>query len=142
MNFLHKKETYSILGAAMEVHKTLGPGFLEAVYQEDLEKEFTMRNISFSREKHLKIWYKEQEMLKFYIADFVCYDKIIVELKALPALTSEHLSQIINYLKATKNEIGLLINFGKGSLEYKRVIFSPQIVSTDCVHRLTQISTD
>jgi GxxExxY protein len=122
MSFLYKSETYSIIGAAMEVHKILGAGFLEAVYQEALEKEFLLRNIPFEREKQLKIWYKGQELSKYYAADFVCYDHIIVETKALSSL-NEHFSQIINYLKATKNEIGLLINFGQESLAYKRVIF-------------------
>jgi GxxExxY protein len=110
----------------MEVHKILGAGFLEAVYQEALEKEFLLRNIPFEREKLLKICYKGQELSKHYAADFVCYDHIIVETKALSSLTNEYLSQIINYLKATKNEIGLLINFGQESLEYKRVIFENQ----------------
>ena len=123
MDFLYKKETYSIIGAAMEVHKVLGAGFLEAVYQEALEMEFQLRNIPYVREKQLKIWYKGQELSKYYVADFVCYDHIIVETKALSALNNEHLSQVINYLKATKNEIGLLINFGQESLEYKRVIY-------------------
>jgi GxxExxY protein len=123
MNYLYKNETYSIIGAAMEVHKILGAGFLEAVYQEALEKEFLLRNIPFKREKQLKIWYKKQELSKHYVADFVCYDQIIVETKASSNLTNDNLAQIINYLKATKNEIGLLINFGQKSLEYKRIIF-------------------
>jgi GxxExxY protein len=122
MSFLYKNETYSIIGAAMEVHKVLGNGFLEAVYQEALEKEFLLRNIPCEREKHFKIWYKGQELSKYYIADFVCYDAIIVEIKALSILTNEHLSQVINYLKVANNEIGLLINFGKESLEYNRVV--------------------
>jgi len=123
MDYLYKNETYSIIGAAMEVHKTLGAGFLEAVYQEALEKEFLLREIPFEREKQLKIWYKGEELSKYYVADFVCYDHIIVETKALSALIDEHLSQVINYLKATRNEIGLLINFGQESLAYKRVIY-------------------
>jgi GxxExxY protein len=123
MDYLYKTETYSIIGAAMEVHKILGAGFLEAVYQDALEKEFLLRNIPFEREEQFKIWYKGQELSKHYISDFVCYGCIIVETKALSALTNEHLSQVINYLKASTNEIGLLINFGRKSLEYKRVIF-------------------
>jgi GxxExxY protein len=122
MELLYKEEVYKIIGAAMEVHQILGCGFLEAVYQEALKKEFTLRNIPYEREKQLKILYKGQELLKFYVADFVCYDHIIVETKALSALTNEHLAQVLNYLKATKNEIGVLINFGRASLEYKRVI--------------------
>jgi GxxExxY protein len=123
MNLLHEKETYSIIGAAMEVHKILGSGFLEPVYQEALAKEFSLRNISFEREKRLRIWYKGYELSSYSVTDFICYDTIIVETKALSAITNEHFSQIINYLKATKNKVGLLINFGKDSLEYKRVVF-------------------
>jgi GxxExxY protein len=123
MSFLHKNETYTIIGAAMEVHKVLGAGFLEAVYQEALEMEFRLRNIPYEREKQLRISYKGKELSKFYFADFVCFDHIIVEIKALSALTNDHLSQVLNYLKATGNVIGLLINFGQQSLEYKRVIF-------------------
>ena len=124
MELLYREEVYKIIGAAMEVHKILGAGFLEAVYQEALEKEFILRNIPYEREKHLKIFYKGQELSKFYIADFVCFDNIIVELKELSALTNDHLAQVLNYLKATGNVIGLLINFGQRSLEYKRVIMS------------------
>ena len=124
MELLYREEVYQIIGAAMEVHKILGAGFLEAVYQEALEKEFMLRNIPYEREKHLKIFYKGQELSKFYVADFVCFDNIIVELKALSALTNDHLAQVLNYLKATGNVIGLLINFGQRSLEYKRVILS------------------
>jgi len=123
MSYLYKDETYAIIGAAMEVHKILGAGFLEAVYQEALEKEFLLQKIPFEREKQLKILYKGQELSKYYVSDFLCYDRIIVETKALSALTNEHFSQVINYLKATGNEIGLLINFGQQSLDYKRIIF-------------------
>jgi GxxExxY protein len=98
-------------------------GFLEPVYQEALAKEFSLRNIPFEREKRLKIWYKGYELSSYYVTDFICYDTIIVETKALSAITNEHFSQIINYLKATKNKVGLLINFWQDSLEYKRVVF-------------------
>ncbi|MDR2813213.1 MAG: GxxExxY protein [Prevotellaceae bacterium] len=123
MSHLHEKETYQIIGAAMEVHKELGGSFLEAVYREALEREFLIRNIPYVREQQLNIYYKENRLSKFYIADFVCFDRIIVELKALPALTNDNMAQAINYLKATDSEIGLLVNFGKSSLEYKRLIF-------------------
>jgi GxxExxY protein len=118
-----KNEVYRIIGAAMEVHKELGHGFLEAVYQEALELEFQERNIPYEREKTLNINYKGQLLKKEYIADFVCFDKIIVELKALSSITNEHTAQVINYLKATDKEVGLLINFGTTSLEYKRLVF-------------------
>jgi GxxExxY protein len=124
MAFLYKNETYSIIGAAMEVHKILGAGFFEPVYQEALEREFLLRDIPFEREKQFTIWYKEQKLSKYYVADFVCYDRIIVETKALSALTNEHLSQVINYLKVSKHEIGLLINFGQESLNFERVVYN------------------
>ena len=107
----------------MTVHNELGCGFLEAVYQEALELEFQYRNIPYQREAQLDIYYKKQLLKKHYQADFICYDKIIVELKALSALTSEHESQLLNYLKATGLRVGLLINFGKKSLEYKRMVY-------------------
>lgn len=120
---LYKQEVYSIIGAAMEVHTVLGCGFLEAVYQEALRLEFSNRNIPCEAEKLIQINYKGIVLKKYYQADFVCYDKIIVELKALSALSSEHESQLLNYLKATNIQLGLLINFGQKQLSYKRFIY-------------------
>ena len=94
MDLLYEKESYSIIGAAIAVHQELGCGFLEAVYQEALEKEFLIRNIPYKREIPLTIYYKNEPLDKFYAADFVCYDKIIVELKALSAITNEHQAQV------------------------------------------------
>ena len=122
MDLLYKKEAYRIIGCAMEVHGNLGCGFLEAVYQEALEREFFLQGIPFEREKALHISYKGHPLQKTYIADFVCFDKIIVELKAQNGLVSEHYAQVLNYLKATGYRLGLLINFGATSLEYKRII--------------------
>ena len=122
-DYLYERETYQIIGAMMEVHKTLGCGFLEAVYQEALAIEFEKQKIPFVKEKRLFLFYKGIQIEKFYIADFVCFDKIIVELKALSALTSTHDSIMINYLKATKLKVGLLVNFGERSLKYKRLIY-------------------
>ena len=122
MELIYKNEVYQITGAAMEVHSKLGCGFLEAVYQEALELEFQFRKIPYRREARLDIYYKDILLKKYYEADFICYDKIIVELKALSGLTSEHESQLLNYLKATNLRVGLLINFGKQSLEYKRMV--------------------
>ena len=122
MELLCKNEVYQIIGAAMDVHKELGCGFLEAVYQEALELEFQLREIPFHRKAKLDIYYKEQILNKYYEADFICFDKIILEIKALSGLISEHESQLLNYLKATKLKVGLLINFGKQSLEYKRMV--------------------
>ena len=123
MELIYEKESYEIIGAAQEVHRILGHGFLEAVYQEALELEFEKRNIPFIREQELKIQYKEQVLRKTYSADFVCYDKIIVETKALSSLNSEHESQVLNYLKATEFKLGILINFGEKSLKFKRLVF-------------------
>jgi GxxExxY protein len=122
-DYLYESETYKIIGAMMEVHKTLGCGFLEAVYQEALAIEFERQKIPFVREKKLLLFYKEIQLEKFYVPDFLCYDKIVVEIKALSALTSTHDSIMINYLKATKLKVGLLANFGEKSLKYKRLIY-------------------
>jgi GxxExxY protein len=119
-----KEETYAIIGAAMEVHKQLGNGFLEAIYQEALEIEFHQKNIHYTREVQLNVSYKGQILKKQYFADFICFDSVIVELKALSDITTEHESQILNYLKATNKKVGLLINFGKTSLQYKRIVNS------------------
>ena len=120
--YLYQSETYKIIGAMMEVHKTLGCGFLEAVYQEALAIEFDRQKIPYVKEKKLLLFYKEMQMEKFYAADFLCYDKIVVEIKALTALTSTHDSIMINYLNATKFKVGILGNFGEKSLKYKRLV--------------------
>ena len=122
MSLIFEEETYAIIGAAMEVHKELGNGFLEAVYQEALAIEFANRKIHVERESPLKIHYKNTQLSKVYIADFICYGKIIVELKAVSRLSVEHEVQLLNYLKATKLKLGLLINFGAKSLEHKRMV--------------------
>ncbi len=121
MNLIYEEETYKIIGAAMEVHSTLGNGFLEAVYQEALAIEFEKRGIPFKQETKLEITYKGQILSKYYQADFICCDKIIVETKALKELSGIDEAQLINYLKATGLKIGLLINFGAESLEHKRL---------------------
>jgi len=118
---IYKEESYKIIGAAMEVHKILGPGFAEPVYQEALAIEFEIRGIPFEQEKQLKISYKDRILKKTYQADFVCYDKIVIETKALSQLISDHESQVLNYLKATNYKLGILINFGEKSLVYKRL---------------------
>ncbi len=120
--FPYKNECYQIIGCCMEVHKALGPGFLEAVYQEALSLELKDANIPFNKEKVLEVWYKGILLEKKYVADFICFDEVIVELKACDSLSPEHIAQVLNYLKATGKKIGLLINFGSQSLQYKRVI--------------------
>jgi GxxExxY protein len=109
----------------MEVHSTLGCGFLEAVYHEALIAEMISRQIPFTHEVELPIIYKNQKQETTYRADFICYSSVIIEVKALDNLSSKEESQLINYLKATRLELGLLINFGHTSLEYKRYIYSP-----------------
>ncbi len=123
VDLLLKEEVYRIIGACMEVHKQLGNGFLEAVYQEALEEEFKIQGIPYVREKQLKIEYKGKVLKKFYIADFVCFENIVVELKALSSLTNDHEAQVLNYLKTTGNKVGVLVNFGTSSLQYKRFVY-------------------
>ena|SRR5436190_304894 len=116
--------TYTIIGAAMEVHTQLGCGFLEAVYQEALALELSLRNVPYVREVELPVSYKGRRLGATYRADLVCFDSVIVELKALPALSGLEEAQILNYLKVTGLEIGLLLNFGTESLQYRRFVFS------------------
>lgn len=114
--------TFAIIGAAMEVHRELGCGFLEAVYHEGLAIELSAREIPFARELILPVHYKGQSLQVGYRADFICFERIIVELKALSQLTSVEDAQVLNYLKATGIEVGLLINFGASSLQCKRLV--------------------
>ena len=119
---IYKEESYDLIGACMEVHKTLGCGFLEPVYQEALSIEFSKRGVPFIREAGLEISYKGQKLNKQYTADFICYDKIIIEVKALSQLNTEHIAQTLNYLKITGFSLGLLINFGTKTLQHKRLV--------------------
>ncbi len=120
--YIFKRECYEIIGCCMEVHSELGCGFLEAIYQEALELLFMDTEIPFEREVQLSVFYKGRELNKKYFADFICFDEVIVELKAVNALTDVHYAQVLNYLKATEKRVGLLVNFGSKSLQYKRVI--------------------
>ena len=119
---VYKEEVYKIIGCCYEVHKNLGFGFLEAVYQEALLLEFTQAGIPFQKEKVLDITYKGRLLDKKYVADFICYNDIILELKACDSLAENHIAQVLNYLKATNKKLGLLINFGQSSLVYKRLV--------------------
>ena len=121
----HDPETYAIIGAAMQVHKTLGSGFLKAVYHEALEIEFRQRGIPYQSGVQLPIHYDNTLLKTSYHSDFLCYGSIIVDINALPSdLTGTEQSQIINCLKASRLTKGLLFNFGKSSLEYKRQALS------------------
>jgi GxxExxY protein len=120
----YKDECYKIIGAAMKVHRVLGAGFLEAVYQEALEIEFQRLGIPYEREKGLQINYDGVLLHQQYKADFLCYDNIIVELKAVTSFENIHRAQTINYLKATGCKLGLLINFGnQEELIWERIVF-------------------
>ena len=127
--------TFAIIGAAMEVHRQLGCGFLEAVYQEALALELAARGVPQRREVDLPVFYKGHQLKTAYRTDFLCYESIVVELKALANLSGTEEAQILNYLKASGHEVGLLRNFGAPSLEYKRFIWSPQI------SQITQMKT-
>jgi GxxExxY protein len=122
-NLILKDESYAIIGACMHVHSILGSGFKEAVYQEALEKELTSRCIDHVRHKRLKLFYDGLELSKYFIADFLCYNKIVLEIKAVEYIIKEHEKQLLNYLKATNFQLGLLINFGQTSLQFKRFIY-------------------
>ena len=121
------ERTYRIIGAAMEVHKEMGSGFLEAVYQEALDMEFRSQGMPYKSQPIIDIFYKEKLLEKKYQPDFICFDEIIVEIKALRQLSGTEESQIINYLKATGFKVGLLINFGAKSLEYKRFVYNESV---------------
>ena len=116
------EKTYAIIGAAMKVHNELGMGFLEAIYQDALEIEFRRQCIPFVREQQIPVFYDGQILPTMYKVDFVCYDSILVELKALNGLTTREVSQVLNYLKATQMPKALLINFGEPRLTFQRFV--------------------
>ena len=121
-DIIYKDEAYKIVGAMISVHKELGCGYLEAVYQEAIEIEFTLQGIPFEREKEMEILYKGRSISKKYRPDFICYNKIIVELKAVEELLPEFKAQTLNYMKMSNSKLGLLANFGRPSLEVQRLV--------------------
>ncbi|MFW6336009.1 MAG: GxxExxY protein [Phycisphaeraceae bacterium] len=118
--------THAIIGAAMEVHRQLGPGFLERVYQEALAIELEARGVPALREVALEIYYKDRKLSTDYRADFVCYEAVLVETKAQRSVGDVEAAQIIHYLQATRMNVGLLLNFGTPSLEYRRFVRSTE----------------
>ena len=124
---MRDERTYKIIGAALEVHRELGCGFLEAVYQEALGREFGLQGVPNRGQPVIEIRYKGEPLDKKYQPDYVCYEEVIVEIKAIAGLSGVEEAQIINYLKATGLKVGLLINFGAKSLEHKRFVNDPQI---------------
>jgi GxxExxY protein len=132
-NILYKDECFAIQGAIFEVYRNMGTGFLEAVYQECLEKEFQTRGILFKAQTELPLLYKGEPLRQKYIPDFVCYEKIIVELKAVKTVADEHKAQIINYLHATHFQLGLLVNFSAYPGVYIERILNTTLSNFSCI---------
>lgn len=122
MSLIYKEESYEIIGSCMEVHNELGHGFLEIVYKDALEVVFRQNNIFYEREKAYPIYFQTVLLPHQFYADFVVFEKIILEIKSMSTLHDEHVAQTINYLKVSGNRLGLLVNFGKEKLEYKRLV--------------------
>lgn len=123
-DLVYPQESYKIFGAIYEVHKRLGIGLLERAYQEAFEKELKFQGIPYEREKRYDLYYRDEKMETFYIADFVCYGKIIVELKAVSELTDVHKAQVRNYLSITRYKLGILVNFNEQYIEPVRILNS------------------
>ncbi|AFN74521.1 GTP-binding signal recognition particle [Melioribacter roseus P3M-2] len=122
VDILYKDESYKIIGLCMEVHNNIGKGFLEIVYKDALELEFSSCNVPFEREKEYEVNYKGIILPHKFYADFVVYNKIILEIKSISEIANEHIAQTLNYLKVSGCKLGLLVNFGKLSLQYKRIL--------------------
>jgi GxxExxY protein len=121
-NVIYKDESYTIIGICMEVHRELGNGFDEIVYKDALEIEFKERKIPYKREKKFEVFYKNIPLNRFYYVDFYMYDKINLEIKAKSVLVDDHMIQTKNYCACSKTKLGLLVNFGRPSLEHKRIL--------------------
>lgn len=120
---VYKEESYGIIGRCMEVYNELGHGFSEVVYKDALEMEFNDNDIFYEREKEYSVHYKSRLLDHKFFADFVVFDKIILEVKCVKALTEEHIALTINYLKVSGNRLALLVNFGRQKLEYQRLVY-------------------
>lgn len=127
---LYHELTREIIGAAMEVHRNLGNGFLESVYEEALAIEFDLRKVRYERQKGINVFYKGL-LAKQFVCDFLVGEKVLVEIKTIKAITGVEEAQVLNYLRATGLEVGLLINFGEQSLKYKRLVLQGQKATTD-----------
>lgn len=122
-DLIYKEECYQIIGKCMEVHNNLGAGFLEIVYKDALEYEFLRANIPFEREKQYQVQYKDKILRHHFYADFVVFDKIILEIKGVNGIADEFVAQAINYLKVSQNQLALIVNFGELKLNYKRIVY-------------------
>jgi GxxExxY protein len=135
---LHHQLSFEVIGAAMEVHRVLGPGFLESVYQKGMEVELRTRQISFEAQRRIPLEYKGQ-LLGEHVLDLVVDDKIVVELKAVREITDQHQAQTISYLKASGLQIGLLINFARASLEQKRILLKDALLPPNPLNPLNPL---
>ena len=123
MRLYREEETFKIIGICMEVHRNLGPGLLEVVYKDALEIEFKANNLPFEREKEFSIEYKGVILPHKFYADFIVNEDIVLEVKAVKEFSGEHTAQVLNYMKLSESEIGLLVNFQNKSLQHKRLVF-------------------
>jgi GxxExxY protein len=126
-NLIYKEESYEIIGKCFEVHNNLGPGFLEIVYKDALEYEFKKAGIPYEREKKYIVGYKDIILPHKFYADFVIYDKIILEVKAVSGIVDEYVARAINYLKVSENQLALIVNFGELKLNYKRIVLEAKL---------------
>ena len=126
-DLLYKEESYKIIGKCFEVHNNLGPGFLEIVYKDALEYEFRKSDIPYSRETEYEVNYKEIKLPHKFYADFVVFNKIILEVKAVSGIADEFIAQAINYLKVSRNKLALIVNFGELKINYKRIILEKKL---------------
>ena len=131
-DYLYKKESYAIIGAALEVYNELGPGFLEIIYHDAMKIELSEQNIPFESEKPLSVCYRWHTLAHEYFADIICYERIILELKAVKEIHDAHIAQVMNYLKATGLALGYVINFGHiKKLQWQRVLISDSLVEEE-----------